>query len=185
MKHLTFAVAGVLTFLAGCAPLRPPRPPKTQLEIRQIQTREYETRDMKLVMKALVNVLQDDGFIIRNAVVDLGLVTATKELEVRPVASSGGMLGGLFFGGGGYPGGYGGGWGAPAPSKPITVNSIIEASANVSEFGKLVRVRVNFQKKTVDNRGGTVDVRQLEDARFYQDFFSKVDKGIYLQREKL
>jgi hypothetical protein len=55
----------------------------------------------------------------------------------------------------------------------------------VSEFGKLTRVRVNFEHKTVDERGGTLEVHQLDDPAFYQDFFSKVDKGIFLQRERL
>ena len=63
----------------------------------------------KLVMKAMLNVLQDDGYVVKNAVVDLGLITATKEIDVAPGRSGldGGVLGGI--GGtvviGGGPGG--------------------------------------------------------------------------------
>lgn len=41
--------------------------PMTQLEKRQFQTRTYETIDKPLVMKAMLNVLQDEGFIVYNA----------------------------------------------------------------------------------------------------------------------
>jgi hypothetical protein len=46
---------------------------KTQLQIRQIQTRTYELSESELVMKAMLNVLQDDGFIIKTAVPGIGL----------------------------------------------------------------------------------------------------------------
>jgi hypothetical protein len=39
--------------------------------------------------------------------------------------------------------------------------------------------------KVMDNRGNVIKVGQLEDAKYYQDFFSKVDKGIFIQKEKL
>ena len=60
--------------LGACVAPTPPKPPRSQLEIRQEQTREYDTHDTRLVMKALLNVLQDDGFIVKNAVVDLHLL---------------------------------------------------------------------------------------------------------------
>ena len=37
--------------------------PMTQLEKRQFQTRTYDSTDKALVMKAMLNVLQDEGFI--------------------------------------------------------------------------------------------------------------------------
>jgi len=30
-----------------------------------------------------------------------------------------------------------------------------------------------------------MDVRQIDDAKYYQEFFGKVDKGIFIQKEKL
>ena len=41
--------------------------PMTQLEKRQFQTRTYDSADKALVMKAMLNVLQDEGFIVYNA----------------------------------------------------------------------------------------------------------------------
>ena len=64
-------------------------------------------------------------------------------------------------------------------------NSIIECSGNVTEYGSQIRVRVNFQVKTMNNKGEFVGANQIENANYYQQFFAKVDKGIFIQKEKL
>src|SRR5210317_827536 len=69
---------------------------KTQLQIRQIQTRTYEIAESELVMKAMLNVLQDDGFIVKTAVPELGLLTATKEIDIEKESES---IPAFFFGG--------------------------------------------------------------------------------------
>ena len=160
------AMAGL--FLFGCASAGTSRQPeKTQLQIREYQTRSYDTNDYKMVMKAVLNTLQDEGYIVKNAVLDLGLLTATKEMNIEDKGQV--LLQKLLR------------------KKRATwaKNSIIEATANVSEFGKETRVRLNFQVKTYNNRGGVMGVRQIEDAKFYQDFFAKIDKGIFIQKENL
>ena len=55
------------------------RAPQAPLELRQAQSRTFETADPRLVLKAALNVLQDQGFVIRNADAELGLVTAVME----------------------------------------------------------------------------------------------------------
>ena len=52
-------------------------------------------------------------------------------------------------------------------------------------MGKICKVRVNFQIKTMDNKGGVVEVKTIEDPIFYQEFFAKVDKGIFIGKQKL
>ena len=47
------------------------------------------------------------------------------------------------------------------------------------------RVRFNFQKKTYDNRGAVMEIVQVQDQKFYQEFLAKIDKGIFLAKEKL
>ncbi len=151
--------------ILGCAP--PPsqrvEQPRTQLQTREFQTRVYETMDTRMVMKALLNVLQDDGFIIKNANENLGLITATKETE--------------------------------NPDTPALLwlrtelrwdkTFVFEGSANVSEFGHQTKVRVNFEERTINNRGEVSHVKQVDDAKYYRDFFARVDKGIFIQKEKL
>ena len=67
----------------GCAPYNKSEGPVTQLQVREYQSREFDTDDTKLVMKSMMNVLQDEGFIIKNAVADLGLLSAEKSYDVE------------------------------------------------------------------------------------------------------
>jgi len=156
----------VTIFIIGCV-TTPTTPPKTQLEIREFQSREYDTDDMKLVMKSLLNVLQDDGYIVKVANVDLGLLSATKEINVENKGEA--IILSLLAG-------HNARW---------KKNSIIECSGNVTQMGKVCKVRMNFQVKTMDNKGGVVDVKVIEDPVFYQTFFAKVDKGIFIGKQKL
>ena len=115
----------------------------------------------------MLNVLQDDGFIIKNAVVDLGLITAAKELDIENKGKA--FFASLFRG-------------SKARWKK---NSIIEVSTNVSPHGRNMKVRSNFQVKVFDNKGGVVTVEHVDDPAYYQEFFMKIDKGLYLQKENL
>jgi len=56
---------------------------------------------------------------------------------------------------------------------------------NFYEYGDQIRVRVNFQYKLIDNKGVVIKIEQVEDEKFYQEFFSKVDKSIFLCKEKV
>ena len=151
---------------SGC--VAAPRQEKTQLQIREFQTRSYDTTDFRMVMKAVMNALQDQDFIIKQAELELGFITAQKELDVENATES--FLATFFAALGGGKAIY-------------KKNSITEASANISEHGDQVRVRVNFQRKLIDNRGIVIKIEQIEDQEFYQEFFSKVAKSIFLGKE--
>ncbi len=184
----------VVAVIGGCTIVnqRPPTPtPKTQLQIREIQTREFDTNDVRLVMKAVLNVLQDDDFVVKNAVPDLGLLSATKELQLTGKTSTRSntnsnsndywldVLDRMF--------------GNTSRSRTHTHNSqvqerynkfrIVEVSVNISEIGSRCKVRANFQAKILDNQGEPVEVFTVDDPKFYQDFFVKVDKGIFIQKQ--
>jgi hypothetical protein len=168
MLRCLFILALACTLVYGCASATGvTEVPRTQLEIREYQTREYDTKDVKMVMKSLLNVLQDDGFIVKNASVDLGLISATKEINVENKTEA--IILGLL-------GGQNASW---------KKNSIIECSGNVSEHGNVTRVRINFQAKTLDNRGNVINVGQITEPVYYHDFFTKVDKGIFLGKQKV
>lgn len=176
MKAITLSILSLL-MLVSCTVInqqRTPQPQKTQLQTRQVQTREYDTNDVKLVMKAVLNVLQDDGFIVRNAQIELGLLTATKEVDLRGNGGTNDFWSDFFRGIDRNRG-----------QRESVFNKLkqIESSVNVSEFGKQSKVRANFQVKILDNQGNTVEVYQMEDPKFYQDFFMKVDKGIFIQKQ--
>ena len=189
MKSILALSAVVLAALTGCTIVSQQRTApqqQTQLQVREFQTREYDTNDVKLVLKACLNVLQDDGFVVKNAVLELGLLTAEKEVQLtgqsRQSASNDDYWMDVFenvF--------------RTSPSRSRKNNPReevrfakfrkIEVSLNVSELGRRSKVRANFQAKTSDNNGQPLDVEAIADPVFYQTFFSKVDKGIFIQKQ--
>ena len=50
----------------------------SQLQLRQMQTRYFDTSDKKKTVEAVIATLQDLGFVIDKASLDLGSVTGTK-----------------------------------------------------------------------------------------------------------
>lgn len=166
MKYLCLSLIAIMGLSVSCATTNV-EPQKTQLQIRQFQTRTYDAESELVVLKAVANVLQDEGYIITNAESDLGLITAEKEASIEDGTEK--FFAILFAG-------------ANARYKK---NQIIESTANVSQFGKQVKVRMNFRLKAFDNQGDLITVGQIEDEQFYQDFFAKVDKGIFIQKENI
>ena len=51
---------------------------ESQLKLRQMQTRYFDTADKQKCMEAVLATLQDLGFVIDKASYDLGTVTSTK-----------------------------------------------------------------------------------------------------------
>jgi hypothetical protein len=175
---LLFFAAAVC--VAGCAGSVPPA--KTQLEVREFQTRTFDTADSKLVMKAMFNVLQDDGYVVKNAVTELGLITAEKEIDLAPGRSG---SGGGVLGGGVIIGGPGGIVFTPQNFPAFRKTEVRDFTGNVSEFGQQTKVRISFQRKVLDSRGQIIEVEAMDDPVFYQDFFSRMDKSLYLQKEQI
>ena len=155
-----------LGFITGCATTGS-NITKTQLQIREFQTKTYEINDTKMFMKAVLNVLQDDGFIVKNAVLELGLLSAEKSIDIE---NKGEAFWNTFW------------LGVQATWKKA---SVIECTGNITEFGLQTKVRINFQCKVLDNKGGIKEVRQIDDEKFYQEFFAKVDKGVFIENEKI
>lgn len=166
VKSMKFSVLiFVLPFLSGCAANKSIETATTQLQVREVQTREFDTCDTKLVMKSMMNVLQDEGFIIKNAVADLGLLSAEKSIDIEKAGEA--VLLTVLIG----------------PSARWSKQNVLEASGNVSEYGSKTRVRMNFQTKTMDNFGCPKVIKTIDDLKFYQDFFDKVSKGIFIQEQ--
>lgn len=179
-SFLILALIGIVSMISSCTIVttsQAPDAPKTQLQTRQVQTREFDTNNVKLIMKAVINVLQDDGFIVKNAQLDLGLLTAQKEIDLTQSRGNSNDFWSEFF--------KGIDRNRSRNSTDLTYSKIkiVESSVNISEFGKQTKVRANFQVKVLDNLGIAKEVYQVEDAKFYQDFFVKVDKGVFIQKQ--
>jgi hypothetical protein len=149
------------TTISGCAPVTAPM---TQLQIRQFQTREYNVLDKNRAMKAALNVLQDDGYIIKQAESELGFLHAVKEQETSGNGFSRFMLG---------------------SDATYDSSKTIECTVNVTIYDQKTRVRANFVSKTLNNRGGVTKSTHITDQNFYQQFFVKVDKGMFIEKGNL
>jgi len=121
----------ILFALAGCAaPTAVITAGGSQVELRQIQTREYETLDKRGILRSVVATLQDLGFVIDKADYDLATISATKlqKYEIRMT---------------------------------VTVRE---------RDGDRLAVRANAR----------FNEQPIEDPKSYQDFFSTLDKAMFL-----
>lgn len=156
--------------LAGCAttPTPPPNPQMSQLEIRQLQSREYDGADSKAAMKALIAALQDDGYIVSSANEALGLVTAAMEVNMEDTGTKNASE----F------------WMGPGSGTYQTTKRH-EVSATASSHANSVRIRINIVAKALTNTGGMIWSQPVLDAATYQSIFSKIDKSVFLQKQKM
>jgi hypothetical protein len=151
--------------IVACSACHSSKMPMSQLQIRQMQTRSYEIQDTKRAIKAVLNVLQDEAFIPRQASLELGFIHAVREVDVTRGNE---RFWAQFWDG---------------KNARYRKNSIIDCAANVTEIANGIRLRVNFQVKILNNKGECLSVQAIEDPLYYQNFLQKVDKGIYYEKQ--
>lgn len=152
------------------AHIAPLVPKKTQLEKRQIQTKLFDCNDQPLVMKAILNVLQDEGYIVNNANPILGFISGAKEFDVGdPTIDIEKEFG--------------------VPRRLLGRQGIkvavIETTANITEYGDQTKVRITFKRKLLNMYGNAQVISEINDERYYREFFSKVDKAVFIQMQKI
>ena len=105
---LRFSLSAIVVssmFLAGCQTMKErvldsSAGGQTSVELRSIQSRSFDTTDKPKTMRAVIATLQDLGFVIDKADLDLGSVSATKldgyalriTVNVRPGSSGKNMV---------------------------------------------------------------------------------------------
>ncbi len=141
-------------------------------------------------MKSILDVLQDDGYMVKNVDANLGFLSAVKETECYGInqprfehMSEFDVGFGLSMGGGGFGMNQRFPPSRRAPARPA--HECIEATVNVSQFGESVRVRASFQQKIYDTNESVIRIHKITDPEFYQNFFIKVDKGIFIQTQSI
>lgn len=144
--------------------------PMAQLEKRQYQTRDYDAAQKNMVMKAILNALQDDGYIIYNANPLLGFIYGVKDFDTSDPDIDISKEFGL-------------------SKTRLNMNGIkvatIEVNANITEYGNTIKVRVNFKRKLLNTYGNAQFIDDVSEEEFYQEFYKKVDQSIYLQKQKI
>ena len=133
---------------------------KTQLDKQQYQIHQYSGVNKTILMKAILNVLQDEGYIINNANSLLGFISGTKEFStfgksidlVKEFGSPRGLYGAKV--------------------------AVVEVSVNVTESGKDFKVRMNFKRKLLNTYGNAQRIDEINNEEYYQKYFSLVDDEI-------
>lgn len=195
MKNFCIFLLTLIMFNISC-----PAFGETQLEIREYQTRTYDNQDTKSVMKAVINTLQDEGFTISNSDTNLGFLTAKKEFQLKKTSKGlvtiysigfvGGVADAIFtFGILSYVPVY---YAGLIAMEIRPKHFIINCTANVSEFGSQSKIRITFTQKMFGKRDGQVagkktriKTEHIKDRKFYQNFFTKIDKSLFIEKEKI
>lgn len=197
-----FNIIITLIFFNACATTE--QRPKSQLEVREYQTRYFQVNDKKTISKAIVNALLDEGFIIKNTDLELGIITAERAADAKEKIEEDSktnwaavlLIGALVVITIGLilllskdkdkdEGRKDSNSNSSSGSSSTTYekSKIVETTVSFSEYSEGYRVRAVFQYKVYDNEGKLVRVKNIDDAKYYQNFFSKLDKSIFLQKE--
>lgn len=175
------AVPVVLALLLGACASVPDsagvRAPQSPVEMRQAQSRTFETADTRLVLKAALNVLQDQGFVIRHADADLGIVTAVMEWRSRQPNRGLRVLKWVTV----VPT-YGASLLIPSGRTEV---SAIEANVNVTPDGAKTRVRISLVSRVTGKGGEVLRVLPVHDPLAYQRLLVGLDKAVFLEHEGL
>ena len=142
--------------------------PVTQLEKRQFQTRTYSADDKIAVMKAILNTLQDEGYIVNNVNSLLGFIYGVKDFDTTDpnidISKEFGFT-----------------------KSRLNYNGVkvatLEFVANVTEYGNNARVRVNFKRKLLNEYGNAQFIDDVDDAEFYDEFYKKTENNLNLQKQ--
>lgn len=144
---------------------------KESLQLRQLQTRRFDTSNEKALLSASAAVLQDLGFNIDESETHLGVIVGSKDRSAR----DGGQIAGavamaVLFG----------------ANMPIDDKQKIRASIVTRPIGKKsTNVRVTFQRIVWNNQGQVSKTESVEDEEIYRQFFDKLSKSIFLNANQI
>ncbi len=192
--------AFVLNVSCNVCVAKKPVPQKAMLEIREIQTRYFDTPDTVQVAKAVINTLQDNGFIIQNIEPELGYIRAKKEDKLKRTLKGRVVLYstclaldaaalGLSFGLNpmALVDMYTNSVRISSEVAPHTV--IFDSNIIIERVGKRTKVRFSVIEKVLENADGYTTVKSSPrkvvrhyEPEIYQEFFNQVDKNLFIEK---
>ena len=195
-----FSIFLILVFTFGIAEAKTPVVNVSALDIRALQTRVFDTSDDKKVVKAVINTLQDNGFIIQSVEPELGHIRAKKEVKLKRTDKGRVSVystclaintAALALSFGANPSAI---LGMVEDSirisnevAPHTV--IFDSNVNIHKIGNKTKVRFNVIEKVLENADGYTTVKSSPrkvvrhyEAEIYQEFFNQVAKSLFLEQ---
>lgn len=165
-------------FLTSCViiPKNILKPDPKSLEMRQQQSRQFETTDESKIIFACSGVLQDMGFTISESEKKLGVLSAKKDRDAKNatqltiatlamVASFGNTSSYLMCDS------------TQNIRACITVKPISDTKRSI--------VRVTFQRVVFNIQGRILRFETLKDKELYDGFFEKLSKSVFLEAQAI
>lgn len=141
------------------------------LELRELQTRTFDTNDEKKILVGAAGVLQDLGYSIDESETALGVIVGSKDADATDAWQVTGAVFVALLGGG---------------ATPIDESQKIRASLISKPFGESkTKLRVTIQR-TVWRSDGTISTREaITDPEIYKEFFTRLSKSVFLNAQEI
>lgn len=171
----------IYALLAGCAtvPKGFLKPSEKSLENRQLQMRQYDTKDEQMIISSVAGVLQDIGFTLDESETEVGLVSASKKAD----ATSGAQLTSAIVldVAAALLGSYSNATAQCDKAQVVKASVITQPSLD----GSKTVVRVTFQRIVWNMSNQISRVETINEPQIYQKFYDGLSKAIFLEAEKI
>ena len=156
----------MVLLLSACAGgVKPP-----SLALREYQTRTYEQKSNQEIFHAVLNTLQDDGFVIDVADMESGLIKGNvsgTQINAREALQKTAFT--VLT------------WGVFLLFTDGNMDDVetLSATITISPYAKSMKVRTSFVYRRDNPDGETVEHRQITEQDVYQKFFASIEKSIF------
>jgi len=171
---VAFLVVGI-ALISGCAsiPKDAFQLPPTSLEDRKLQSRLYSTLDHDSMLSASAGVLQDLGYALDVSNGDLGVLTASKDLDATNAGQiAGAVLLAALTGT------------ASAVDKNQKVRVCVVVNESLESKGSST-VRITINRVIWNTQGQITRAEAIKEPELYQAFFDKLSKSTFLEAHQI
>jgi hypothetical protein len=142
------------------------------LQLRQLQTRRFETTDETKIITACASLLQDIGFTLDESEAKLGVRVGSKNRSALDAGQIAAAIVLAFFG-------------VPAPIDTDQLMRACIVTRPMGEDEKNLAVRATFQRVVYNSKREITKRECLTDPKIYQTFFEKLSKAVFLEAHEL
>lgn len=173
-KPFLTALLCVSLITAGCAQTIPKEAlqlSQESFELRQLQTRAFQTTNEKKLLTAGAGVLQDLGYNIDESETKLGVIVGSKDRDATEAGQVAGAIAmAVLFG----------------ANMAVDKNQKIRASLITTPSSKnKTNLRITLQRVVWNTQGQVSKNESITEPEIYQDFFSKLSKAVFLEANEI
>jgi len=182
-RSVIVTVLAVFFLMAGCIVGGPKGFLKLSEESqakRQLQMRQYETKDEEKILAACAGVLQDLGFILGDSETKIGFIAASKKADATEGFVASAVVGILesILSTGEHEAHEDG---EQDDVQEVRASLIIKPSLD----GHRMVVRTTFQRIVWKKNGKVSKFETIDDPEIYQTFFASLSKAVFLEDQKI